>query len=51
MKNEIISTLVNYAGELITFFATAAAAWLKRRYDLDKLKKEEKERDWANSAK
>jgi hypothetical protein len=51
MKNEIISTLVNYAGELITFFATAAAAWLKRRYDLDKLKKEEKGRDWANSAK
>jgi hypothetical protein len=51
MKNEIISTLVNYAGELITFFATAAAAWLKRRYDLDKLKKEEQERDWANSAK
>jgi len=51
MKNEIISTLVNYAGEFITFFATAAAAWLKRRYDLDKLKKEEKERDWANSSK
>jgi len=51
MKNEIISTLVNYAGELITFFATAAAAWLKRRYDLDKLKKEEQQRDWANSSK
>jgi hypothetical protein len=51
MKNEIISTLVNYAGELITFLATAAAAYLKRRYDLDKLKKEEQERDWANSAK
>jgi len=51
MKNELISTLVNYAGELITFFATAAAAWLKRRYDLDKLKKEEQERNWANSAK
>ena len=51
MKNELISTLVNYSGELITFFATAAAAWLKRRYDLDKLKKEEQERNWANSAK
>jgi len=51
MKNEIISTLVNYAGEIITFCATMAAAWLKRRYDLDKLKKEEKERDWANNVK
>jgi hypothetical protein len=51
MKNEIISTLVNYAGELITFFATAAAAWLKRRYDLDKIQKEQETKDWANNVK
>jgi len=51
MKHEIINILVNYAGKIITFFATAAAAWLKRRYDLDKIQKEETEKNWARSTK
>ena len=51
MKNEILGMLVNYAGEIITFFATAAAAWLKRGYDLDKIKREQNAKDWANNVK
>ena len=35
--NTILSTLIDNASELVVFFLTAGAAWLKRRYDLKKL--------------
>jgi len=36
--NTILNALVSNASELAVFFITAGAAWIKRRYDLKKIK-------------
>jgi len=36
--NTILTSLIDNASELAVFFITATAAWIKRRYDLKKIK-------------
>ena len=49
--NTIFTALIDNASELAVFFITAGAAWLKRRYDLKKIAKDQAQKDWANNVK
>ena len=46
MNQDIASTLVNYAGEIATFLITAGLAWIKRRYDLKQIEKDNAQREY-----
>ena len=46
----LIKLIVDNAGEIGTFVATSIAAYLKRRYDLKKIAKDEKtKQDFINN--
>ena len=47
----ILSAIIDNASELAVFFITAGAAWIKRRYDLKKIYKEQADKDWAQNVK
>lgn len=47
----IWSIVIDHASEIVTFLVTAGAAWLKRRYDLKQIAKDNAQKDWAQNAK
>ena len=49
--NTILTAIVDNAASLATFFITAGAAWIKRRYDLKQLQKKQNIIDTFNAAK
>lgn len=42
MNNQLADLIIQHSGELITFIATSLAAFIKRKIDLKRLKKEGK---------
>lgn len=42
----LIDTMTQFAGEIATFLITAGAAYLKRRYDLKQIAKDNAQREY-----
>lgn len=42
----LIDTLAEYAGEICTFLITAGVAYIKRRYDLKQIAKDQAQREY-----
>jgi len=40
MNPQIIEFVLKYSGEILTFALTTLGAWLKRKHDLKKIKKQ-----------